>query len=95
NLTLDLVRSAVVEMTAMSVEDLDACLSSPETAAKLAEDIAYAGQFDIRGTPMVVMNGRKVLAFGPLLMALVLAEGDPSHPGFGMLAELAQSSEPR
>ncbi|MEM7675739.1 MAG: thioredoxin domain-containing protein [Myxococcota bacterium] len=91
NLTLDLVRQLVVEMTSMNAEDLKNCISSPETTAKLKEDIAYAARFDIRGTPMVVMNGREILAFGPLLMAMVLAEGDVSHPGFSMLEALAHS----
>ncbi len=85
-LTIDRVKELVSELVGMDPDDLASCIGAPETAAKLDEDIEYASRFDIRGTPMVVMNGRRVLAFPPLLKALMLAKGDPNHPGFEQLA---------
>ncbi|MFP2932969.1 DsbA family protein [Pyxidicoccus sp. 3LG] len=64
---------------------LDACMSSPETAAKLQEDSNYAMRHHISGTPLVVVNGRQALPSAPLLLALVMAEGNPSAPAFDML----------
>ena len=86
SLTVDKVIALAIEMLDKSEDELRGCIAAPETERKLSEDIAYAARFDIRGTPMVIMNGRRVLAFPPLLMALILADGDPDHPGFGQLA---------
>jgi len=72
---------------AMSASELTACVNDPETAAKLADDIAWASEHDIHGTPLVLINGRPVAAFGPLLYALVLTAGDPEHPVFDGLPE--------
>ena len=60
-------------------------LSSPETRAKLQDDIAWAMQHDIQGTPLVLVNGREVPASVQLLYALILAEADPEHPAFAVL----------
>ncbi|QSQ23099.1 thioredoxin domain-containing protein [Pyxidicoccus parkwayensis] len=64
---------------------LDACMSSPATAAKLQEDSAYALKHHISGTPLVVVNGRETLPSAPLLYALVMADGNPSAPAFNVL----------
>jgi hypothetical protein len=69
----------------MARERLEACVSSPETRAKLQDDIAWAMQHDIQGTPLVLVNGREVPAFVQLLYALILAEADPAHPAFAVL----------
>lgn len=69
----------------MSRMQLDACLTSPATAAKLQEDSAYALKHHISGTPLVVVNGRQALPSAPLLFALVMADGNPSAPAFNML----------
>jgi serine/threonine-protein kinase len=68
-----------------SRERLDDCMASPETEAKLRDDIAWALQHEIRGTPLVLVNGREVPASLQLLYALVLAEGDTKHPAFAVL----------
>jgi serine/threonine-protein kinase len=73
---------------------LDACLSSPETERKLLEDIKYAAQYHIQGTPLVVVNGREAPAYVPFLYALVLAKGDTSAPGFASLPAPRQMEEP-
>jgi len=64
---------------------LEACVASPETAAKLADDVEWAAQHDIDGTPLVLINGRKTAGFGPFIYALALAKGDLMHPGFSVL----------
>lgn len=64
---------------------LDACLSDPATERKLASDVAFAGRHDPEGTPLVLVNGRQATPYGPLLLALVLAQGDADHPAFGTL----------
>ncbi|NMO20688.1 thioredoxin domain-containing protein [Pyxidicoccus fallax] len=69
----------------MSRMQLDACMSSPETAAKLQEDSAYAMRHQISGTPLVLVNGRQAPPSAPLLLALVMADGNPSAPAFDML----------
>jgi hypothetical protein len=63
-------------------EQLARCVASPETDAKLQEDIAWAEAQGITGTPLVLANGRRATAFPPFLIALVLSGGDPEHPAF-------------
>lgn len=65
--------------------DLEGCLAAEDTERRLQEDIAWAMEHRIRGTPLVLVNGRETPAFAPLLYALVLAEGDASHPSFDAL----------
>ncbi len=66
----------------ISREELESCASSPATDTKLQDDIAWAIQHEIAGTPLVLLNGRPVAPFGPLLYALILTGGDASHPVF-------------
>ncbi len=65
--------------------ELERCLESPDTAAKLADDIREASRHDFQGTPLVLVNGRKGNAFGPFLYAVVLSRGLPWHPAFNLL----------
>lgn len=80
-------RERVLELAEpfMPREQLEACIASPETASRLADDIDWALEHDIQGTPLILMNGRKVDAFGPLLYALVLTRGESSSPAFDAL----------
>jgi len=64
---------------------LEACVTSPETEAKLQSDIAAAMGHGIQGTPLVLVNGRKANSNPAFLLALVLAGGDPAHPAFAAL----------
>lgn len=65
--------------------ELESCIQSPETEAKLRADIDAATRNGIDGTPLVLVNGRKGTSFGPFLYAMVLARGSPSHPAFDAL----------
>ena len=40
---------------------------------------------NLHGTPLVVVNGRKAVAFPAFLYALVLTRGSASHPAFDRL----------
>ena len=65
--------------------ELEACLRSPDTEQKLQDDIAWAVAHDIHGTPMLLVGGRKALAYPPLIYALALTRGSASHPEFAAL----------
>jgi serine/threonine-protein kinase len=69
----------------MSREPLEDCVASPETDAKLQDDIAWATEHEIVGTPLVLVNGRKASSAVHFLFAMVLAEADPEHPAFAVL----------
>jgi protein-disulfide isomerase len=69
----------------MSRMQLDACIARQDTERKLRDDIAYAKQHDIHGTPLVVINGRQAPAFPAFLYALILADGNPDASAFGTL----------
>jgi protein-disulfide isomerase len=64
---------------------LKACIASPETQAKLEQDILYAWLYAPQGTPLVVVNGRQAPPVAAFLYVLALAEGDLNAPAFGAL----------
>lgn len=64
---------------------LEVCMNSPATAAKIQEDSRYAMRHHIQGTPLVLVNGRETAPSAPFLYALVMADGNPSAPGFDVL----------
>lgn len=66
-------------------KELEACLASEATAAKLRADIELASRYDPDGTPIVLVNGRRGTSFGPFLYALVLTRGSADHPAFASL----------
>ncbi len=73
--------------------ELRTCIDSEETAAALSEDIAWATEHGIQGTPLVLLNGRRIPTSGLLIYALLLAGGDPNHPAFASLPD-PQEPEP-
>lgn len=64
---------------------LEACVASAETSARLRDDIEQASRYKLDGTPLVVLNGRKAVAFPPFLYAMVLNAGATDHPSFASL----------
>jgi serine/threonine-protein kinase len=68
-----------------SRQRLEACVASAETEAKLRDDIAWALQHEILGTPLLLVNGREAPASLQFLYAMVLAEANPEHPAFAVL----------
>jgi len=65
--------------------ELDACLASPDTDAKLASDIQEAAAHGVEGTPLVLINGRRGVAYGPFLYAMVLTKGSADNAAFDAL----------
>jgi protein-disulfide isomerase len=64
---------------------LQACIDAAETNAKLQDDIQLALRYELDGTPLVLLNGRKAVAFPPFLYAMVLTNGALDHPAFASL----------
>jgi serine/threonine-protein kinase len=82
-----LTKNRIYDLAApfMSRERLEDCVASPETEAKLRDDIAWALQHEIRGTPLLLVNGREVTRSLQFLYALILAEANTQHPAFAVL----------
>jgi serine/threonine-protein kinase len=59
--------------------------ASAETNAKLQDDIQLALRYELDGTPLVLLNGRKAVAFAPFLYAMVLTGGALDDPAFASL----------
>ena len=66
-------------------DSLLSCIESASTKKKLEDDIEYAMQYDLHGTPLVLLNGKEVQPIGALLFALMLADGDLDAPAFQSL----------
>ncbi|MEE8312819.1 MAG: thioredoxin domain-containing protein [Myxococcota bacterium] len=66
-------------------EDLEHCMDSAATLEKLRDDIDWALEHRIRGTPLVLVNGRTVPASPTFLYALILSRGDADHTAFQAL----------
>jgi serine/threonine-protein kinase len=64
---------------------LEACMTSPELQKKLDDDIASADANHLEGTPLVLMNGKTVKPFGPILYALALTGGKTKIEAFRSL----------
>lgn len=64
---------------------LEACMSSPELQAKLDDDIRAANANHLEGTPLVLLNGKVVKPFGPILYALALTGGKTKTAAFKSL----------
>ncbi|MEE9279552.1 MAG: thioredoxin domain-containing protein [Myxococcota bacterium] len=75
------------------LEGLQRCMDSTETRAKLREDIEWALEQKIRGTPLVLVNGRRAPASGGFVYALILAGGRPDHPAFASLTPAAEGDQ--
>ena len=59
---------------------LEPCMRSEVTRAHLNDDLDWAKQHGIEGTPMLLINGHKISAWPPLLMVAVLSGGRTDHP---------------
>ncbi|MEW5738234.1 MAG: thioredoxin domain-containing protein [Myxococcota bacterium] len=83
-LTKDFI-ALVAAKAGMGREALEACVNSPETAKRLADDIEYAKLYGIQGTPLVLVNGREAPPATAFLVGLVLTKGDANAPLFDSL----------
>ena len=64
---------------------LEACIASPATQQKLDADIAAGRANGLEGTPLVLLNGREVKPWPPLIYALALTQGKTKHSAFKVL----------
>jgi protein-disulfide isomerase len=76
---------SILSSGSVARSQLEACVASAETEKKLAEDIAYALQHDLHGTPLVVINGREAQAIPSFLYALIMADGNGDAAAFNVL----------
>lgn len=76
---------AVAQRHGYDLGALQTCIKAPETAARLKEDIAYAKRFDIRGTPLVLLNGRNAPPAPVFLLGMAMSGGDADAPFFQTL----------
>jgi serine/threonine-protein kinase len=75
----------IAAKSAAQRKNLQACVNSQATATMLQDDIDYAMQHHIQGTPLVVINGRKAPSFPPFIYAMIIAGGDSDAAGFKVL----------
>ena len=83
-LQADLTAEKVLEIASgfSNRPELERCIASAETASKLSEDIQYALTYQLQGTPLLLVNGREALPFGPFILAMVMAGGNDNSPAF-------------
>ena len=83
--TLSTVDVYAMAEAMMPRRELEACVGRAETSEKLQSDIELAARYQIDGTPLVLVNGRKATSFPPFLYAMVLTGGRTDHPAFATL----------
>lgn len=64
---------------------LETCVKSPQTAAILKEDLDYAAQHKLEGTPLVVINNRKAVSAPTMIYTMIMMGGRDDAPGFKVL----------
>ncbi len=69
----------------MPREQLQQCIASPATEARLQEDIAYAMATNPDGTPILLLNGRVTPPARSFVYGMVMAKGDPNAKLFQQL----------
>lgn len=81
-------RNRIWEISASSPDQrrkLEACVKSPQTAATLKEDLDYAVQHKLEGTPLVVINNRKATPVPAMIYTMIMVMGQDNAPGFKVL----------
>lgn len=95
---VELQKPRILELAAPAAggkEALERCMTSEATNEKLRTDISDAIANQLRGTPLVLINGREATPFPPFVFALIVAGGDPNHAGFDVLpAPRAMAQQP-
>lgn len=88
-LSAELVLSLAAPYTDLG--SLERCMDSQETQAKLREDINWALEHRLRGTPLVLINGRRAPTSPGFLYAMILARGRVHHRAFEGLTTAVQA----
>jgi protein-disulfide isomerase/uncharacterized membrane protein len=75
-----LTRARVLELATsvgkLPTAQLESCMASPETQAKIDADIQLALAYGIQGTPLVLVNGREASAAPAVLYVLAMTSGN-------------------
>jgi len=75
----------IAAKSAKQRKSLQDCVNSKATADMLQDDIDYAMQHHIQGTPLIVINGRTAPSYPPFIYAMIIAGGDSDAAGFKVL----------
>ena len=75
----------IAAASATQRKSLETCVTSQATDDMLQDDIDYAMQHHIQGTPLVVINGRQAPGFPPFIYTMIIAGGDANASGFEVL----------
>lgn len=81
----DVVLDIASKVTNRSKDALLACVNSPETQAKLADDLTYARRYNLEGTPLVLLNGRETWPSSGFILGMAVGGGDVNAPWFKKL----------
>ncbi|MEN9798657.1 MAG: hypothetical protein RL653_2353 [Pseudomonadota bacterium] len=80
-----LTKARVLELAAevgpLRAPQLEACMASPETQAKIDADVQHALAYGIQGTPLVLVNGREASSAPAVLYLLAVSSGKPTTDG--------------
>lgn len=83
----DMVIDIAAKVTNRSRDALVACINSPETQAKLTDDISYGRRYNLEGTPLVLLNGRETWPSAGFILGMAVSGGDVNAPWFKNLPE--------
>ena len=81
-------RNRIWEIAAPSAAQrnkLETCIKSPQTTAMLKEDLDYAIQHKLEGTPLVVIKNRKATPVPAMIYTMIMVMGQENAPGFKVL----------
>lgn len=85
NLSTELIIDTATSRAGISKDALMACVNSPDTTARLRQDIEYARRYHIEGTPLVLINDREAPPAPAFILGMVLAKGDANASFFASL----------
>jgi protein-disulfide isomerase/uncharacterized membrane protein len=85
SLTREKILNISTSTGSISSAALEACMASPDTLARLQEDIRYAERYHPSGTPTISVNGRLAPASGSFLYVLAMTAGNPDAPALAAL----------
>lgn len=74
-----------IALKGMALEQLQGCVDSPQTQARIDEDVEYAMLFNPTGTPIVLLNGRETMPVAAFLYGMALSGGDANTKYFSKL----------
>jgi protein-disulfide isomerase/uncharacterized membrane protein len=66
----------------MKRDELEKCIAAPETATRLATDIAWAEAYGADGTPLVLLNGRETWPVPSFIFGMAMSGGDANVKWF-------------